>query len=148
MNMGSRSVAPTFRKSRKVGQPIARQFRRKPKLGQPAPILSRFLRMGSTEKTRPSQTARRAGHPRYCCLRQSNPGHPPGDFWMRRPNGSYLNVVVPPFCPGTIACTMRFSKSQVKLRPWASASEFHCCQMLFAERATSVLLPSRRKPAK
>ena len=34
--------------------------------------------------------------------------------------GSYLNVVVPPFEPGTTACTSRFSKSQVKLRPWAS----------------------------
>jgi hypothetical protein len=35
MNMRSRSVVPTFRKSRKVGQPIACHFRRKPKLASP-----------------------------------------------------------------------------------------------------------------
>lgn len=39
------------------------------------------------------------------------------DFSILLPNGSYLNVVVPPFVPGTTACVSRFSKSQVKLRP-------------------------------
>ena len=37
---------------------------------------------------------------------------------MRLPNGSYLKVVVPTL--GLTACVRRFSKSQVKLRPWAS----------------------------
>jgi hypothetical protein len=41
-------------------------------------------------------------------------------FWIRLPKGSYLKVVVPPLAPGTSACTSRFSKSQVKLRPLAS----------------------------
>jgi hypothetical protein len=40
------------------------------------------------------------------------------DFWMRLPKGSYLKVVVP--TPGLATCVRRFSKSQEKLRPWAS----------------------------